>query len=362
MSHSSPLERIDLFHVLIRFALISVLGVFLFACGSEDSPAARDGTGGNPPPGPSTPTDPPDPTDPTDPPDPPDTAGLLYIDRTFVLDGRPIAQFGLRAANAMQDDAILDGFIAALDMLKLQGLESVAVSMQGGRYTEGGNSSMNAYSADGSIKPEFATRLTRLLDEAAARDMVVVVMMFYRGRDQELEDAAAVKNAVEQTTALTIPWRNAWFHVINEPGHSGYDQEILTSSSGQVEIYQLIKSIDPQRITHVSTTDGANDGFHSGTSGRRVEHVESAGNVIIEYVHEDSFDNPGVFTSSERSTAVDRARANHANGAYWFWHAGWHQKADEPGWPRWDAGGTGTSDDPGVSFIFDEMKTLTGAD
>jgi hypothetical protein len=87
---------------------------------------------------------------------------------------------------------------------------------------------------------------------------------------------------------------------------------------------------------------------------------ESRGGIVVEYRRQDSYVDPGVFSASEQAEARADAQATFEAGGYWFWHSAWHQKADRPGWPRWDAGGEGTADDPGVSFVWSLLRELSG--
>jgi hypothetical protein len=274
----------------------------------------------------------------------------------FRLDGVPIHRFGIRVVNALQSDEITQRLIDNLDLMRDHGIQSISVNVQGGRATQGGNSNFNGYNADGSLKSEYIDRLADILDATAERDMVVAIQMFYRGKDQELTNDAAVLTAVENTVNWLEAggWNHYWLHVINEWYHSGYVHNQLKTSQGQVEIYSLIKSINSEIITHVSSANGANDGFAADT-GR----TASNGDVVIEYVRQDQYDQPGEFTSQERSEAIAKATETFNSGGYWFWHAAWHQKADAPGWPRFDKGGAGTTADPGVTFIWDHMGALT---
>ncbi len=294
---------------------------------------------------------------------------LTRENNAFKLNGEPISQFGLRAANALQSDDITERLINSLGDLKRHGMQSIAVTIQGGRYTEGGNSAFNGFNQDGTLDSVVSARLVQLLDEMAHKNMVPVVMLFYRGRDQELEDGNAVRNAVVNTIELLKPWPHAWVHVINEPYHGGFDQELLTSAEGHAELYELARQTDPDRIVYVSHEPGANGGFYSDTWGRIPEiNPPANGNVSIEYVRGESYNHPGVFDEGDRpyqevddyrTEAIAHARETYEAGGYWFWHAAWHQKADEPGWPRFDKGGSGTADEPGVSFIWDIMRDLT---
>ena len=286
---------------------------------------------------------------------------LSWVSGVFRLDGVPITRFGLRASNALQSDEITQRLIDALPDMRTHGMQSFSITIQGGRHEDNGNSAFNGFNSDGTLKPEIRARLTALLDASAERDMVPVIVLFYQGRDQELANETAVRNAVTQTMTLLQPWRHAWVNVINEPNHSGFDHSILSTSSGQAQLYQLAKGVDPQRIVYVSEASGANDGFISDTWGRAgIGTSMPAGSVCIEYDRFDEYSSPGIFTDGERNTTVSHAEVALAIPAYFFYHASWHQKADAAGWPRFDKGGTGTAADPGVSFIWNRMRELAG--
>jgi hypothetical protein len=292
---------------------------------------------------------------------------LTREDEQFLLDGVPITPFGLRAVNTLQSDEITQRLIDNLDLIKAYGVQSISVNIQGGRATEGGNSNFNGYNADGSLKSDVFDRLDALLNATAERDMVLVIQMFYRGRDQELTNDTAVLAAVENSVNWLEAggWNHYWLHVINEWYHQGFTRSQLRTPQGQVEIYDLIKSINSNIITHVSDATGANDGFEADTGT-----TASNGHVVIEYLRGDTYDEAGVFgqggpynyppnSGDYKEAAVADATATFNTGGYWFWHAGWHQKADTPGWPRFDKGGAGTESDPGVSFIWNQMRSLT---
>ncbi len=280
----------------------------------------------------------------------------------FELDGEPIRPFGLRLANALQSDEITDRLIGAMDEMAAHGIQSFSLTIQGGRHTAGGNSAFNGYAPDGALKPEYRDRLARLLDAAADRRMVPVVVFFYRGRDQELDGDGAVRAAVRNTMRFLRPWRHLWVNIANEPYHSGYDQALLTEADGYRELYRIAKAADPDRVVYASHDTGANDGFVSDTWGRNGEAPPTGGDVCIEYRPGlDAMDRPGVFAASDRDRAKREIEATYRGGGYIFFHAAWHQKADAGGWPRFDKGGAGTEDDPGVAFAWETMRSLGAA-
>ena len=202
--------------------------------------------------------------------------------------------------------------------------------------------------------------------------MVISVVFFYFGRDQELDGDTAVRNAVQNTVDWLKPWRNAWLNIINEPGSGQYDINILRTSSGWSEIYNLAKSRDGARIVYVAHTSGANDGFRSDTWMRNgLDHNSiDSGDVVIEYSRGDTYNEPdvvgmgGIYAYPPadvdyKDRSMSDALLIFNRGGYFFWHAGWHQKSDLSGWPRFDKGGAGTGSDPGVSFIWDTMQSLS---
>ena len=293
---------------------------------------------------------------------PPGSPRTLTRDNgVFALDGVPISHFGLRVANALQSGEIAARFEDRLPDILAHGMQSFSLTIQGGRNTDGGNSGFNGFNADGTLKAEIRSRLTSILDASERLGMVPVVVLFYRGRDEELANADAVRRAVRETLTFLRPWRHAWVHLINEPGHSGYDRDILRTAAGQRELYALAKSIDPGRIVYVSHESGANDGFLSDSWSRNgVGASMPTGSVSIEYLRHDEYGAPGVFSETNRDLALADLEAAFAKRTYFFWHAAWHQKADAPGWPRFDKGGSGTSADPGVAWIWDRISGLAG--
>jgi hypothetical protein len=277
---------------------------------------------------------------------------LTYDTGKFKLDGNLISPFGIRVANALENDTISQRLIENLDSMKSYGIHSVNISLQGAR-----TGSANAFNSDGTLKSEYVNRLENILNALADRNMVGVVTYFYQARDQELDGDDAVRVAVVDATLVLKPWRNVWLYTINEWYHDGFDQPIIKTAAGQREIYNLIKGIDPQRITFVSDVFGANDGFIANT-GR----TASKGNVVVEYRRQDAYTSPGIFTMDERVQAQIDAEITYNTGGYWFWHAAWHQKADIEGWPRFDRGGEGSLDSPGSSFIWNTLKYLSLSD
>lgn len=131
-------------------------------------------------------------------------------------------------------------FLKAMPEWRRHGLLAVTVNFQGGS-PEGYSSSQpwetGAFTADGALRPEFASRMGRILDAADDLGMVVIAGYFYFGQDQRLRDEAAVARACDEATQWLLKggWRNVLVEVNNET-NVGYDHEILRPA----RIHELI--------------------------------------------------------------------------------------------------------------------------
>lgn len=135
-------------------------------------------------------------------------------------------------------------FIAAMPAWKAHGLLAVTVNFQGGSpegYSKTQPWISGAFSADGSLRPDFAARMARVLDAADRLGMVVILGYFYFGQDQVLRDEAAVIRATDEATRWLLDggWRNVLVEVNNETNIKAYDHAIL----GPTRIHELITRV-----------------------------------------------------------------------------------------------------------------------
>ncbi len=155
-------------------------------------------------------------------------------------------------------------FLAAMPIWRAHGLLSITVNFQGGS-PEGYSSKQpwinNAYRADGTLLPDYAARMKRVIDFADDLGMVVVLGYFYFGQDQRLTDETAVIRAVDETTRWVLEhgWRNVLIEVNNETNPKSYDHEILKPARIHelIERVKATKAKDGHRLL-VSTSYGGN--------------------------------------------------------------------------------------------------------
>ncbi|MEQ9440248.1 MAG: hypothetical protein RIG62_14435 [Cyclobacteriaceae bacterium] len=136
-----------------------------------------------------------------------------------------------------------DEFVEAMDAWLAHGLLSFTINLQGGSPMGYGNKNWynSAYEEDGTLRPAYMERLTRILDKADALGMVPILGLFYFGQDQNLENDAAVIRATENVIDWLFEkgYKNILIEVANECDNQGYDREILKAD----RIHELINLI-----------------------------------------------------------------------------------------------------------------------
>lgn len=122
-------------------------------------------------------------------------------------------------------------FLAALPEYRRYGLLAVTVNLQGGSpegYSREQPWHNSAFTADGDLRPDYQTRMERVLDKADELGMAVILGLFYFGQDRRLKDEAAVLRALDQSVnwVLRRGWRNVLIEIDNEC-NVGYSHSAL---------------------------------------------------------------------------------------------------------------------------------------
>jgi hypothetical protein len=112
-------------------------------------------------------------------------------------------------------------FIAAMPDWRKHGLLAFTLNLQGGSpegYSHGQPWRNSAFNPDGSLRPEYLARLSRILDRADELGMVVILGYFYQAQDRVLTNETAVLNAVDNATGwiLDHDYRNVIVEINNE--------------------------------------------------------------------------------------------------------------------------------------------------
>lgn len=154
-------------------------------------------------------------------------------------------------------------FLAAMPTWRRHGLLAFTINFQGGSpegYSQQQPWINSAFRPDGTLRPEYLSRMEQVIDLADQLGMVVILGYFYFGQDQHLEDEAAVIRAVDNATRWVLGngWRNVIIEIDNECNVAAYDHAIL--KPGRVhELVERVKSTagDGYRL-YVSTSYGGN--------------------------------------------------------------------------------------------------------
>ncbi len=139
-------------------------------------------------------------------------------------------------------DRNTDEFVQAMHDWKKQGLLAFTLNLQGGSPMGYGNAGWinSAFDQKGGLRPDYAMRLKKILDQANKLEMVVILGFFYFGQDQHLENEQAVVNAVDNGIdwLLTHGYKNVLIEINNECDIN-YDHEILKPA----RVHELIERV-----------------------------------------------------------------------------------------------------------------------
>lgn len=311
----------------------------------------------------------------------------------FYLNDGKIPLWGVRVASASQSEENTRQLIAALDDYKRHGVNAISVYLQG---SSGGFS--DPFSRDGKqIDPDHLDRLTRIIRECQTRDMVVIVGIFYQrtmagsGDVRNLSGSEAVFRAVETVVRELKPYRNLIINIANEQNSGRYrafKHFDFNDPENMVSLCREVKELDPDRIVgaggyHDSSNvvigrsewvdvllfdtyssdvlEGHHSGWHcdyfreNGVLDKPMLNVEIFGGWTLQFMP------PGVYTEEGKALhlrEIDEAVAR--PGLQVHFHSNPWIQGPRDGLPaRYDLGGNGTADDPGISWWFEHLASRT---
>jgi len=314
---------------------------------------------------------------------------VLTIDKhSFLLDQKPFDMWGVRIASASQDKEYTQSVIANLDDYKSMGINTVSIFVQG---SSGGFS--DPFKQGGlQIEKAHFNRLKKLIKSCAKRDMVVIVGIFYQRTIKDpkisnLKSEGDIRNAVSTITSKLKPYRNVIINIANEQNSAHYDafsQFSFNDPDNIISLCLLVKDVDPKRLVGGGGYDdelnvvigrseyvdvllfdtfsgdieqGHHSGWHydyfvkQGVVDKPIVNVEIFGGWTRKFVPQ------GVYTQEGKSThLVEIAEAKKRPGLYVHLHSNpWFQGVAQDFGNRFDLGGNGTTDSPGVRWYFNEI-------
>jgi hypothetical protein len=295
---------------------------------------------------------------------------VLAIDGLDLLvETNPTKLWGVRVANALEDDDHVERLLAALQSYQAHGINALTWFLQGGS-----SGTVNAFREDGALEAAYLPRMERLLDETARRGMVAIVGYFYQNRPLRPRTAAGVERAVAAATEWLRPYRHAIVNVANEYHAAGYDKTRLVFPFGDPaainRLIDVVRATDPERIVGANAKGielvlpvarHADLALHDDPGiaeellctyevGKPVVDVECGGFAL-------DIGHPGIFSRDAVLFYQAQVRSAQAlRGKSVFFHAHWFQEPPR----RFELGGYGTQDDPGVHWYFDLVAQVRG--
>ncbi|MBW3625136.1 MAG: hypothetical protein KY468_17200, partial [Armatimonadetes bacterium] len=283
--------------------------------------------------------------------------------------------------SASQTQALTDHLIVQLDDYMAHGVNTVSVYYMG---SSGGYS--DPFSPDGRrIDPAHRKRMERILRECDRRGMAVIVGIFYQRCERpRLRDWDASREAVRTVTRALKPYRNVIINIANEQNSERYERlpwSRVREVPELIELCRLVKSLDPDRLVGAGGYDHANNEIigrakefdallfdtagpeprsgelyrrfrAAGVKGKPMVNVETFGAWTKRFLP------PGVFPEPARRAYLNEVEdvARH-EGLYVHFHNNpWCQGVDIGEENRYDLGGRGTTDDPGIRWYFEAVK------
>jgi hypothetical protein len=307
----------------------------------------------------------------------------------FLLDGKPFDMWGVRMASASQSEEYTRSLIKNLDDYKSVGINTISVFVQG---SSGGYS--DPFTENGkTIDKKHLKRLKQIIKACSKKEMVVIVGIFYQRtvRDPEignLKSEEAIRNAVRTVTKELRPFKNIIINIANEQ-NSGYYKEFeafnFNDPQNIISLCKVVKQTDPDRLVGgggyhddsnvaigksefvdvllFDTFSGDIEKEHD--SGWHYNYFKAAGVPEKPIVNVEIFGGwTGQFTP--QGVYPDEAKKIHWNeieaakkqpGLFVHFHSNtWFQGAGQDFENRFDLGGTGTPNDPGVRWYFEKIR------
>lgn len=168
-------------------------------------------------------------------------------------------------------------FVEAMKSWHDHGLLAFTINLQGGSpegYSREQPWHNSAIAEDGSLRPEYMSRLTKILDRADYLGMAAILGLFYFGQDHRVKDENSVIRAVDNTVDWLFDkgYRNVLIEINNEC-NVRYDHGILKPE----RVHELIERVKSR--SHGSHRFPVGTSYGGGTVP--LENVTAASDFLL---------------------------------------------------------------------------------
>lgn len=292
------------------------------------------------------------------------------------LGGQQVDLWGLRCGNALHSWTVTERHVRAMDTMTAHGINLIGVYIQGsnGGWPDG-DAGLNGFGRDGHLKPDVARRLEWLVREADRRGMVVMVGLFTPRKDQEFEDEAALRRAVEESGRFLVArgLKNVFVDIMHEYDHTERaDLPIFREPGGAAKKARLtawFKAVAPDVECGVCPYEKSPTAdTYPGMEVRIIQKqmaIPAEGFVVnVETQKQDAYENDGVFTpGGVEYVLADCRRYLEAPNAAMMFHAAFIMGIGNFSGtaPHAEMGGYGTGpSDRGVRFYYEWVRDHVG--
>lgn len=295
-------------------------------------------------------------------------------DRPY-LGGVEVDLWGIRCGNALHSPTVTERHVRALDNMVAHGINLIGVYIQG---SNGGwpdpAAGLDGFDRHGALTLAVAQRLEWLVREADERGMVVMVGLFSPRKDQDLENDAAIKRAVQEAGRFLVArkLRNVFVDIVHEFDHSRVDKDIFREPDGASKkalLTKWFKEVAPDIEVGVcpyvkSPTADSYPGMEVRIIQKTMPIPASGFVVNVETQKQDAYENDGVFNpGAVEYVLADNRRFLEEPRAVLLFHAAFIQGIGNFSGtaPHPEMGGYGTSTgDRGVRFYYEWVRDNVG--
>lgn len=275
--------------------------------------------------------------------------------KTF-LNSQEFQCIGLRCSNALISDKTTENLIQHFDIYKSYGINTVSVFFQGSRFGD-----VKGYNADGTLNPEYAKRMSKIIEACDDRKMVVLVGCLYWGTSKGKWEHWTQKEA-NAAVANTVKWlsENNYRNVFVDP-----DNEGMAHRAKNFSIEQMIaagKRIDERIIigynNHGYPPTNADLALHFAQKPTYMPYIESEGTMPQywgAYSKEEgvyNYINIGIYTPGKKQKQLELTDKHLQNGMGYLFASTWLQCIP----PNNKPGGDGSHCNPGISWWLEHIK------
>lgn len=263
---------------------------------------------------------------------------------------------GLRFSNALISDATTNSLIEHLDLYKSYGVNTVSVFFQGSRFGD-----VKGYNEDGTLNPEYAQRMAKIIEACDEREMVVLVGCLYWGTSEGKWEHWTQKEA-NTAVANTVKWLsvNDYRNVLVDP-----DNEGMANRAKGFDIEQMIaagKNEDANIVigynNHGYPPANADVALHFAKKPTYMHYIQSEGTMTDywgAYSKEKglyNYINIGIYTEGKKTEQLRNTDEHLQNGMGYIFASTWLQCIP----PNNAPGGDGSHCNPGILWWLEHIK------